>query len=82
MLQRKFPAANFLLGLFYRHGSRKFTEWMSHRKQKDTKQQPGTAGHGNILGCCLVSFSFLCDIDSIHSVLSPHNMFNLQMEDL
>ena len=57
-------------------------EWMSHRKQKDTKQQPGTAGHGNILGCCLVSFSFLCDIDSIHSVLSPHNMFNLQMEDL
>ena len=62
MLQRKFPAANFLLGLFYRHGSRKFTEWMSHRKQKDTKQQPGTAGTGNLLVCCLVSLCFLCDI--------------------
>ena len=44
------------------------TEWMSHRKQKDTKQQPGTAGPGNILGCCLVSLCFLCDI---HSILLP-----------
>ena len=24
------------------------TEWMSHRKRKETKQQPGTAGPGNI----------------------------------
>ena len=43
-------------------------EWMSHRKQKETKQQPGTAGPGNIIGCCLVSLRFLCDIPSIHSV--------------
>ena len=41
------------------------TEWMecmSHRQWKETKQQPGTAGQGNILGCCLVSSCFLCDI--------------------
>ena len=44
-------------------------EWMSHRKQKETKQQPDTAGQDNILGCCLVSLSFLCNIHSIHSVL-------------
>ena len=25
-------------------------EWMSHRKWKETKQQPGTAGQGNIHG--------------------------------
>ena len=33
---------------------------MAHRKWKETKQQPGTAGPGNILGSCLVSFHFLC----------------------
>ena len=43
-------------------------EWMSHRKQKETKQQPGTAGPGNMLGCCLVSLHFLCDIHFIHPV--------------
>ena len=42
-------------------------EWMSHRKRKETKQQPGTARPGNILGCCLVSLRFLFDIHSIHS---------------
>ena len=41
---------------------------MSHRKRKETKQQPGTAGQGNILGCCLVSLHFPCNIPSIHSV--------------
>ena len=41
---------------------------MSHRKQKETKQQPGTAGPGNILGCCLVSLHFLRDIHSTHLV--------------
>ena len=49
----------------------KSTEWMermSHRKQKETKQQPGTAWPGNILGCCLVSLRFLCNIHPIHSV--------------
>ena len=42
---------------------------MSHRKQKETKQQPGTARPGNILGYCLVSLRFLCNIHSIHSLL-------------
>ena len=41
---------------------------MAHRKWKETKQQQGTAGPGNILGCCLFSLPFLCDIHSIHSV--------------
>ena len=45
-------------------------EWMMHRKWKETKQQPGTAGPGNILGCCLVSLHFLCDIHSIHPVVA------------
>ena len=44
-------------------------EWMAHRKQKETKQQPSTAGPGNILGCCLVSLRFLCNIHSIHPVV-------------
>ena len=43
---------------------------MSHRNTKVTKQQPGTAVHGNILGCCLGSLHFLCDIHSIHPVLA------------
>ena len=50
---------------------KKFTEWMewmSHRKRKETKHQPGTGGPGNILGCCSVSFPFLCDIHSAHPV--------------
>ena len=41
---------------------------MLHRKQKESKQQPGTAGPGFILGCCLVSLRFLY---SIHSVFVP-----------
>ena len=41
---------------------------MSHRKLRETKHKPGTAGPGNILGCCLVSLPFLCDINSIHPV--------------
>ena len=32
---------------------------MAHRKWKETKMQPGTAGPGNMLGCCLVIFHFL-----------------------
>ena len=32
---------------------------MAHRKWKEAKQQPGTAGPGNMLGSCLVSFHFL-----------------------
>ena len=44
-------------------------EWMSHRKQKEAKQQPGTAEAGNILGWCLVSLRFLFDIHSIHPLI-------------
>ena len=32
---------------------------LPHRKWKEIKQQPGTAGPGNMLGSCLVSFHFL-----------------------
>ena len=32
---------------------------MAHRKWKETKLQPGTAGPGNMLGCCLFSFHIL-----------------------
>ena len=32
---------------------------MAHRKWKEAKLQPGTAGPGNMLGCSLVSFHFL-----------------------
>ena len=32
---------------------------LPHRKWKVTKPQPGTAGPGNMLGCCLISFHFL-----------------------
>ena len=41
---------------------------MSHRKWKDTKQHPGTAGPGNMLGCCLISFQFLWAILSTSTV--------------
>ena len=50
---------------------------MSHRKWKETKQQPGTAGQGNVLGCCLVSLCFLCNIHSVHSVLYPDSLSSL-----
>ena len=33
--------------------------WMAHKKWKETKQQQGTAGTGNRLGCCLLPFHFL-----------------------
>ena len=32
---------------------------MAHRKWKEAKQLPGTAGPGNMLGCCLIFFHFL-----------------------
>ena len=46
-------------------------EWMesmSHRKRRETKQQPNMLPCPSVPGCCLVSLSFLCDIHSIHSV--------------
>ena len=63
-----------LLGQFLDHPKNNFvseiarTEWMLHRKRKETKQQPGTAGQGNILGFCLVSFHFLWAIHPIRPV--------------
>ena len=47
------------------------TEWMecmSHRKLKETKQQPSMLPCPAVPGCCLVSFHFMCNIHSIHSV--------------
>ena len=41
---------------------------MAHRKWKETKQQSGTAGPGNMLGCCLINFHFLWAIHPIHDV--------------
>ena len=41
---------------------------MAQRKWKDTKQQPGTAGPGNMLGCCLISFHFMWAILSTSTV--------------
>ena len=41
---------------------------MAHRIWKETKLQPGTAGTGNMLGCCLVSFHFLWTILSTSTV--------------
>ena len=31
---------------------------LPHRTWREIKQQPGTAGPGNILGCCLIYFHF------------------------
>ena len=52
-------------------------EWMSHRKREETKQQPGTARPGNILGCCLVSLCFLCVFDYIYNFTFPSTDPNL-----
>ena len=41
---------------------------MSHRKRRETKQQPSMLPGPAVPGCCLVSFCFLCDIHSIHSI--------------
>ena len=35
---------------------------MTHRKRRDTKQQPSRARSGNQISCSLVSLHFLCDI--------------------
>ena len=36
-------------------------DWMSHRKWRETKQQPSRARSGNQISCCLLSLNFLCD---------------------
>ena len=45
--------------------------WMAHRKWKETKQQPGTAGPGNMLACCLISFHFLWAIHPVAFRIFP-----------
>ena len=35
---------------------------MSHRKRRETKQQPSRARSSNQISCCFVSLHFLCDI--------------------
>ena len=42
---------------------------IAHRKWKETKLQPGTAGIGNMLGRCLVSFHFMWAILCLQAVL-------------
>ena len=41
---------------------------MAHRIWKETKQEPATAGPGNMLGCCLIPFHFLWAILSTSTV--------------
>ena len=41
---------------------------MAHRIWKETKQQPGTAGPGHMLGCCLVYFHFMWAILSTSTI--------------
>ena len=47
---------------------------IAHRIRKETKQEPGTAGPGNILGCCLVAFHFLWVILSTSTVEQGHSL--------
>ena len=46
---------------------------MAHKIWKETKQQPVTAGPGNMLGCCLVCFNFLWGKLSTRTVQSLEN---------
>ena len=52
------PDAADFLEVFYSFSTVR-VDSLPHRKWKETKQQPGTAGPGNMLDCCLVSFHFL-----------------------
>ena len=45
---------------------------MTHRIWKEPKQEPGTAGPGNMLGCCLNSFHFLWAILSMSTLYTNH----------
>ena len=50
--------------------------WMAHRKWKEAKQLPGTAGPSNMPGCCLIYFHFLWAIHPIRPVLHEWNGLN------
>ena len=47
---------------------------MAQRKWKDTKLQSGTAGPGNMLGCCSIPFHFLWGKLSTRTVLQDHGL--------
>ena len=49
---------------------------LPHRKWREIQQQPGTAGPGNMLGCCLIYFHFLWGKLSTRTVLST-NVFEM-----
>ena len=51
---------------------------MAHRIWKETKQEPGTAGPGNMLGCCLVSLHFLWAILSTSTVNKYGHKFEIK----
>ena len=42
------------------------SEWISHRKRRETKQQPSMLPGPAVPGCCFVSFCFMCDIHSVY----------------
>ena len=48
---------------------------MAYRKWKETKLQPGTAGPGNMLDCCFISFHFLWAILSTGTVSFWNSIF-------
>ena len=54
--------------------------WMAHRKWKETKQLPGTAGPGNMIGCCLIYFHFLWAIRPVQIGLLITKASKLQSE--
>ena len=51
---------------------------MAHRKWKEAKQLPDTAGPGNMLGCCLIFFHFLWAIHPIRPVHLVKKIFLLR----
>ena len=54
---------------------------LPHRKWKEIKQEPGTAGPGNMLGCCLIYFHFrwgkLSTLTVLRPLLQPQHMGTL-----
>ena len=55
--------------------------WMAHRKWKEAKKLPGTAGPGNMLGCCLFFFHFLWAIHPIRPVNLESQIPSLLLTD-
>ena len=53
--------------------------WMAHMKWKEALQLPGTAGPGNMLGCCSISFHFLW---AIHPIIPVHTISALRLSSV